>query len=380
MLPYGRAEMGEATRRRQLRALSVAALATLALGACSVVDAPVQWYRDATGLSKNDDMGKGSNQKNLEAGSKEPYPNLAEVPQPPENAMSSMDREALRQSLAADRQNAQYTEDQLRAGSPVPGLVAPPPPPAAPPSLVLPNPPAAAPEPANKAQAETAAAPAQVAQAPSATETPAPAAQPAPPKPAKSAPAKEPPPAESTLAAPQPREMPQGESPSPPPPAPQIAPAPAVAESPVPRAAAAAGAGAPAEPAPMPPQVAATAPPPRPAGPAAGSNAARQIEVADVTFMPDSSKVDSALHETLVEVATLHKTRQGKIRIVGYAAKLNAGGASRQDLANYDLALERAKSVAASLTELGVPAADIVTEAAVEAAGDPRAEIYMNNK
>lgn len=360
MVPSGRVERRTNTRRR-VGALGVAGLAVLALGACSVVDAPVRWYRDATGLSKNDQMGQDSNQKNLEAGTKEPYPNLAEVPQPPNRAMSAMDREALRQSLAADRQNAHYTEDQLQAGSPVPGMVAPPAPAAAPPAIASPKP----------------------------------------------APAHQAPPAESSLKSPEIASLPQGETPSAPPPAPKVEPSPPVTESPIPRAApnpppasanakpsstsAETASSTPASPAkpgsppaaptaaapPPPPQIAATMPPPRPSGPPAGSNAARQVEVADVTFAPESSEVSSALNGTLAEVVAQHKARQGKLRIVGYAQKTK-GATTQQDLASYNLALERAKSVAASLTKLGIAAGDIAVEASVEAAGDARAEIYMN--
>jgi outer membrane protein OmpA-like peptidoglycan-associated protein len=339
------------------RRLGTVGLMALSLAACSVVNAPIDWYRDATGVSKNDDVGKNDNQKNLEAGTKEPRPNLAEVPQPPDRAMSTAEREALRQSLVADRQNAHYTEDQLQAGSPVPGMVAPPAPAAAPPVIASPKP-----------------------------------------APAKPAPQREPAPAESSLKSPEIANIPQGETPTPPPPAPTVQPSPPIAETPVPRAATPAPSSAPlasspsrgspakAAPPPVssaaaapppPPKIAATEPPPRPTGPPAGSNAARQVEIADVTFTPDSSQVSSALHGTLVEVVAQHKARQGRVRIVGYAQKTR-GASTPQDLASYNLALDRAKSVAASLTELGVAAGDISVEASVEAAGDPRAEIYMN--
>lgn len=350
MVPSGRVETRARTGRR-VGVLSAAGLAVLALGACSVVDAPVRWYRDATGLSKNDQMGQDSNQKNLEAGSKEPYPNLAEVPQPPDRAMSTMDREALRQSLVADRQNAHYTEDQLQAGSPVPGMVAPPAPAAAPPAIASPKP---------------AAMPASAHEAP---------------------------PAESSLKSPEIASLPQGEAPSPPPPPPKVEPSPAVSESPIPRPAPAAPSpsatppstgGPSAKPAPSattapppPPQIAATEPPPRPSGPPAGSNAARQVEVADVTFARDSAEVSSALNGTLAEVVAQHKARPGKLRIVGYAQKEKAA-TTQQDLASYNLALQRAKNVQTALAKLGIAATDISVEASVEAAGDARAEIYMN--
>jgi outer membrane protein OmpA-like peptidoglycan-associated protein len=348
MGPRDRIEAPGRTRRR-IGGLSLAGVALLILGGCSAVEAPIRWYRDATGVSKNDDMGSNSNQKNLESGSKEPYPNLAEVPQAPDRAMSSSEREALRQSLAADRQNAHYTQDQLQAGSAVPGMVAPPAPAAAPPAIASPQP----------TVAKT---------------------------------TREAPPAESSLASPQIAALPQGETPQPPPPAPQVTPSPPIAESSLPRPAPqqpASGAQSSAAPSsaqgtapaasapPPPPKLAATEAPPRPTGPAVGSSAAHQMEVADVTFAPDSSQIPSALHGTLAEVASLHQQHPGKIRIVGYAQKTR-GASTKDDLLSYNLALERAKSVSASLSDLGIPPGDLAVEAAVEAMGDARAEIYMN--
>jgi len=77
---------------------------------------PISWYRDVTGLSKNDDLGKGENEQNLAEGSNQPYPNLGTVPSPPDTQLSRVDREKLVKSLVADRTNAQYSADNLRAG------------------------------------------------------------------------------------------------------------------------------------------------------------------------------------------------------------------------------------------------------------------------
>ena len=73
------------------------------------------------------------NQKNLEQGSKEPYPTSAMCRTSADRAMSTVDREKLAKSLIADRENAQIHRPATRqAGKPVPG--SPPPPPAAAPS------------------------------------------------------------------------------------------------------------------------------------------------------------------------------------------------------------------------------------------------------
>jgi len=87
-------------------------------GCSSVPNAvnPISWYRDVTGLSKNDDLGKGQNEQNLAEGSNEPYPNLGNVPSAPDNQLSGVDRDKLVKSLVADRNNAQYSANNLRAG------------------------------------------------------------------------------------------------------------------------------------------------------------------------------------------------------------------------------------------------------------------------
>jgi outer membrane protein OmpA-like peptidoglycan-associated protein len=150
---------------------------------------PIAWYRDLSGASKNDALDKNqANQKNLEAGSKQPYPNLADVPDAPDQALSTIDRDKLQKSLVADRANAQYNADRLEAGAPVPGAAPSPPPP---PPLGAP-PAAAAPRP------QPAAAP----------------------------------PRESSLVSPSVHVVPTGEAPPPPPPPPQIPPSPVARTAP----------------------------------------------------------------------------------------------------------------------------------------------------
>ena len=97
------------------RALGPAGLALLvALGACS----PVATWRHLTGVSKNDpDPATTPNTKNLAAGAASPYPNLATVPPPPTQELTEADLRRLTQSLVADRANAKYTDQELRAGS-----------------------------------------------------------------------------------------------------------------------------------------------------------------------------------------------------------------------------------------------------------------------
>src|SRR5262249_37574767 len=97
------------------------------LGACS----PVETWRDWTGASKNDpDPDTTPNTQNLAAGEAADFPTLATVPPPPNRAMTTAERDKLTQSLIADRTNAKYSDEKLRAGFPAISA-APPPPPAA---------------------------------------------------------------------------------------------------------------------------------------------------------------------------------------------------------------------------------------------------------
>jgi outer membrane protein OmpA-like peptidoglycan-associated protein len=121
---------------RHTRPRAVLALAALlALGGCSWVPNavnPIAWYRDVTGAAKNDALDRNQpNQKAFDAGGTKPYPNLATVPGAPDTALSTIDRDKLKESLVADRANAEYTAEHLKAGMSTPALAPTPPPPAA---------------------------------------------------------------------------------------------------------------------------------------------------------------------------------------------------------------------------------------------------------
>jgi outer membrane protein OmpA-like peptidoglycan-associated protein len=62
-------------------------------------------------------------------------------------------------------------------------------------------------------------------------------------------------------------------------------------------------------------------------------------------------------------VAGLYRGNPGTVRVVGYAAGPAGGGAGADPLASYHAALERAQTVAKALTEAGIPASKIQTEA-----------------
>jgi outer membrane protein OmpA-like peptidoglycan-associated protein len=358
-------------------------------GCSSVPNAvnPISWYRDVTGLSKNDDLGKGQNEQNLAEGSDEPYPNLGNVPSAPDNQLSGVDRDKLVKSLVADRNNAQYSADNLRAGD-VASTVPPPAPPAPKPDTSsatissapespppeIPPPPPTVPAPAESSNAAPpppppAASPPAPAPSPAATAAavPPPAAAPVP-SPNKAAAnntqqrkppvrGSEAPPAESSLQSPSIPNLPQGETPTPTPPPPSAR-GPAV-HSPSGTA-----------------TQQATAPANAPAT-AAAHRPGVSYRVADVSFAPGSAYLSGALRGTIAEIVKIHNTEGGTIRIVGFGESTGKDAA----VAGLTLALDRAQAVAVALTDSGVAAKDIAVEAAPVAAKGgtdaPRAEVYI---
>jgi outer membrane protein OmpA-like peptidoglycan-associated protein len=390
-------------RRILRRASGSAALALLfVLGACS----PVDGWRNLTGASKNDpNPATTPNTKNLAAGAAAPYPNLATVPPPPTEELTAAQLQHLTQSLVADRANARYADQQLRA-APVtaevpPSAAAPPTPtgaaPAAPPQAAgaapgavtlgatppsaarlrvaartpPPSPPptdtsaVAAPGPAPSAGAEIGAAkpggPA-VAATPAA---PANADLPAGMESGLRKPGERPQrgPMESRLVPPQIPETPQPEQPQP-------APARAHVVAALP---ATTGGNHAHPPAPMPP-TAVYSPPPPPvlaspeptrtamaasAGVKPSAHAAAATPIADITFAAGAKTFADADRAAIDRVSALYRQKPGKLRIVGYAG-IGAG----DPLKSFRTALDHAQAVAAALAKSGVPADKIVVEAA----------------
>ena len=324
---------------------------------------PINWYRDIMGLSADDELGTGENDQNLQEGAKEPYPNLASVPNPPDTALSSADQQKLVDSLVADRNNAKYSNERLIAGTS--GTTATPPAPrAATPST---SPTASADTPApppTQAAPATPAAPPTASSSPQATSSAPPTRPGQPPKRGS-----EPPPAESSLTSPTVSNVPQGEAATPAPPLPQIPPPQAERlASAVPRAT--------APPKLKPPGSGATE---TTAPSAAPRGAAVSYHAADVRFAPGSALLGDKLGDTIAEIVKLHNENGGTIRIVGHG---ESGGANAA-VAGLNLALDRAQAVAVALTNSGVAAKEISVEAAPVAARGgsdiPRAEVYLEN-
>ena len=104
------------------RAVALALTAAAGLAACSPSPPssyvnPIELYRGAAGFSLNDDTTGERNAQNLEAGRKQPYPNIGTVPPPPDRAMSSIDQQKLQQGLTDDRAQAKQTDADLRASA-----------------------------------------------------------------------------------------------------------------------------------------------------------------------------------------------------------------------------------------------------------------------
>jgi outer membrane protein OmpA-like peptidoglycan-associated protein len=352
--------------RGDFRALC-AVMAAATLAGCSSVPNyanPIEWYRDITGVSKNDAEDQGArNSANLESGGNEPYPNLATVPQPPDTAMSTVDREKLQQGLVADRANARYSDQQLQQGKDVPPL------PGTAPKVAL-APPSTEPPPLGPAPATT--APQGSGQA----------------QPTKGS---APPPQESAVVPPSIANLPQGQQPraAPPPPsgmqpARQVAaasppPSPPTQPPSQPTQSAATTSPPPqvAVPSPPPKQVAALPPPLTPlptyVDPAlepsvmrtpGGKRAAVTLEAAEIAFSGGTKTLSPSDSQRLSETAALQKQGGGSLRIIGYAARGSGPKAAEQELQSFGDALDRANAVAAELTRLGVPTNRITVQAA----------------
>jgi outer membrane protein OmpA-like peptidoglycan-associated protein len=369
---------------RQKKASTARALAFLAavasgLGGCSWSDAnPVEWYRDVSGIDKSDLADKGQrNEINLEAGSQEPYPNLGTVPGPPDRAMSTVDLTKLQEGLAADRKNAEYSDEQMRQGNPVPPM----PGKAPPANAVL----AQNGEPAPGQASASAPAAAAGAQAPAAGQGAPPAHSP----PTKGSAA---PPQESSLVSPSIPNPPQGQMPTAAPPPPTgVEPArqqAAASASAQPAAQAPAPRPAPSMP-PLPEQQAALPPlPPAvpPVGPIPGVMRAPQghqhgvsLEAGAIQFGPDGKTLSPEDDRRLAEVAQLQKRDGGSVRIIAYGRRAFGADAAREQLDSFSEALDRANLIAQALTRLGVPAKRITVQAQPEqlAGGVPAGEAQI---
>jgi outer membrane protein OmpA-like peptidoglycan-associated protein len=374
------------------RSLAMGALLA-ALTGCSadkVLDAmnPLSWLRDTNGAAKNDPAPDAANAANLEAGSKEPYPDVGSVPNEPTRGLTQEQKDKLAQGLIADRENAHYTDEQLRAGNA---------------------------EASTRPSAKLPEEQLPYAGGPNRTPGPAPAQGPTTPKPpggqptipsTTGSPSSVPPPPREPVAAtgetgsaqPPIRAEPQPQSPNPVPAQPTIPPLPpATPDQPFP--------GAPAghpEPPPGPEQVAGVPVPPNapvrpdkvpaaapstvPAPPALPSPTTGPIgkhtksaEIGEIAFAEGSGTLPASAAEILAKVPALHQQYGGIVRVVAYAPPADTGNdPAGKQLVVYQAALDRANKVKAALVAQGIAATEILAEAARSHGPAPdRVDIYV---
>jgi outer membrane protein OmpA-like peptidoglycan-associated protein len=383
----GIAEMpGRGRRMLKGRVSGVLAIAAAAaLCGCSWLPNyanPIEWYRDATGISKHDDESAARNQQNLEAGGKQPYPNVGSVPKPPDRATSAADRKKLEQGLATDRSSAKSSDAQLRAGQPVPPI-------SGGPQQLTRSPPAvvATPGLAASSAATDATAPRPRPVNITADGRPTPSA----PRPKPPVRRSEEPPKESSLTSPGINNLPAGEAAEAAPPAPGLAPREA---PPTPEQQAATP--EPKSPPPAPdesvmaspttPPVDASTPAPRvqtamATPPAATPRRPGKVskQVAEIEFVKDETRLTTEDSQRLPSVLRLYQENGGTVRVVGYGRRGYGPDAAQQELLSYSKAIDRANAVAQALTKLGVPPSSIVVQAAPvgDGLGEDRAEVLL---
>jgi len=351
---------------RPATSIAIAALVAF-VAACN----PIESWRSITGSNKNDpDPETTANTENLAAGEKQPYPNLATVPEPPVPTMTQSERDKLTESLVADRTNARYTEQKLVPGFASTGERPPPPGPAPPsgPASAGPPPPPPPPPPGGYAQSPPPGSPAATAPPDKAAAAP-PLRKPGEPP--------EPGPKESSLQMPTIRATPQPDAPQPPPPPPRPVAAPAPAPS---GSSLAPTTMASANPQPPPPPAMLPSPPPPPAAamptPAALEPKPAGRTAATIDFAAAKANFTQADRVAIDKVAAQFRQKPGMVHIVAYAA---AGAAGREQLDSYRAALDRGQAVAKVLAEDGVPVGKIQTEAAPSRVNSPsgRVEILL---
>lgn len=313
--------------------------ATLLLtGACSTMEAlnPVSWF---------DDGGEATADRS--AGGDSRYPNLASVPPRPVLPDITERKEALREGLIADTQNARYTDEVIRRDwsaltgrqladntGAVPDASTPPPV-----RATAPVAPSRPPMPTDMQSAMT-----------------APSAQPVPPAPVMPARPFATPSAPPPVAAAEPRPAPEPEALAPaagadtpavvpPPPVRVVAPT-----APEPQAA------------PVQTQLAARSPAPtRPAPPAR----AESLHVGTIYFPDGAAALDGDARAALGAIADAYRRAGGKIRVVGHSSiGIGTEETARGQLANMKVSLDRANAVAAELMRRGVPSSALEIDGA----------------
>lgn len=307
---------------------------------------PIETLRSVRGLDKNDPDPAtapfGENIAKSEAGS---YPNLASVPPPPVLTSTTAERKTLAEGLTAAGASAQKPDASGTRGSAASGPVPPPPP--IPPSLAAAEAPAAPlpplaeakPTPVPMRKMDEPPPPAALASTEQTPQFPGPLPGVERPRPAA------PQGAMSAIPQPEPSNLPpaavQSGNPQPtPPPAvlPPAQPSPEIAARPAPKA-----------------------------PPVATTIAALDLPAGATALAPDDGS-------RVATVIAQYQRQPRPVRVVAYAAPATG---SAEQLNSFRAALDRAQIVANKLTEGGVPANKIQTEAAPSGASKPPGHVEV---
>jgi outer membrane protein OmpA-like peptidoglycan-associated protein len=191
---------------------------------------------------------------------------------------------------------------------------------------------------------------------------------------------------ESSLAVPQVRSTPNPEQVQPAPPPPYPTPAPTALSAPPAAPHLQSPPGSPPLPAAL-DSTAYQAPPPPPVlAPVASSGKGGPklpgqvagTPVAEIRFAADTTSLSNEDRQIIEKVVPLYRENPGKVRIIGYAG---AGSGAAEQLNSFRAALERAQTVAAALTQAGIPSDKIAVEAAPSSSGsgDSRATVLLEH-
>ena len=329
------------------------------LAGCSSVPGwadPTEWFGSDSSSNSNESAGATAAKT---PGEGKDYPNLARVPERPK-APTEEERKRLTDSLTADRENAEYSEEVIRRQSAAPVPAPPPPPPTA-----------------AEIQARATAAANAAAAAPSAEQraaTPSPTSPSMPSSTPSSSMTSDAPAAGAALTQEPVSRPPQF---APPPPAP-VEPAagansvPPLAMRPGPNARSVARIGNPSFGAPpsdiaaaqdggMPRQSAPSrfaAPPPEVTGTFSDAGPAAAGEpVAMVRFRAGSASLTGTARERVRRIAEMYRQRGGGVSVEGHASSRTRNmNPVQHHLVNFNVSLSRANAVAQELVRQGVPA------------------------
>ena len=350
---------------------------------------PVEWYHSVVDAFDSEAPDQTAGVQPV-PGAGEPYPSLATVPESRARGTTAAEMQTVAESLVADREGAQYTDEVIRRG----GEAAPPPAVAQPPQ------------------------PAVVARAPQPAPQPtiSPVAPPPPPQPTISPVAPPPPPPPPTTVAqlqPLPPAPAAPVQPVQPWPAPALTAPPRLAPSSPPGVYLASMSGpgvdvkrmfadlfsASGPRAVAPPaggtQVALAAPGALPSAPRAPGSGAVSVDGGAkpvvVRFAVGSAALSAKARAVLRGAAQTHRERGGTVRVVGHASSRTRDlPVERHKLVNFEVSLARADAVAKELIRLGVPSEAVFVSANSDndpvffewmpsgEAGNRRAEVFLD--